>query len=281
MNVGFIGLGQMGREMAARLVGAGHDLTVWNRTSSASKKFEGKARIASSPREAADAEVVITMLADDAAVDSVWLKGGLKAKGVHLNMATVSLAMTRELARLQQSYVAAPVFGRPSAAANGALDVIAAGPGEALERCRPLLKALARQVFVVGAEPEQASAVKIARNFLLATVIESLGEAMALVSKSGVSSGQFLEIITGTSLGAPVYKNYGRQMVERSFEPAQFSMELGLKDVELALSAAREKGVSMPSAELIRRHLVDAIERGGGHRDWTALAEYLGSKGSG
>ncbi len=281
MNVGFIGLGQMGREMAARLVDAGHDLTVWNRTSSASKRFEGRAKIASAPREAADADVVITMLADDAAVDAVWLKGGLKAKGVHLNMATVSLAMTRQLARLQENYVAAPVFGRPSAAAKGELDVIAAGPEQALERCQPLLKAMARQVFVVGAEPEQASAVKIARNFLLATVIESLGEAMALATKSHVSPETFLNILTSTSLGAPVYKNYGRQMVERSFEPAQFSMELGLKDVELTLSAAREKGVSMPSAELIRRHLLEAIERGNGHKDWTALAEYLGSKGSG
>jgi len=281
MNVGFIGLGQMGREMAARLIDAGHALTVYNRSASAAERFRGRAKIASSPREAADAEIVITMLADDAAVDAVWLQPGMRSSGVHLNMATVSLAMTRELARLQENYVAAPVFGRPSAAAKGELDVIAAGPEQAVERCRPLFKALARQVFVVGSEPEQASAVKIARNFLLATVIESLGEAMALARKSHVSPETFLNILTSTSLGAPVYKNYGRQMVERNFEPAQFSMELGLKDVELTLSAAREKGVSMPSAELIRRHLVEAIAGGNGHKDWTALAEYLGSKGSG
>lgn len=281
MKIGFIGLGQMGREMAARLIDAGHALTVYNRTAGAAERFRGRAKIAASAAEAAEAEVVITMLADDAAVDAVWIKPALKAKGVHLNMATVSLAMTRQLARMQDNYVAAPVFGRPPAAAKGELDVIAAGPSAAIERCQPLFKALARQVFVVGSEPEQASAVKIARNFLLATVIESLGEALALVRTSNVSSRQFLEIVTNTSLAAPAYKNYGKLMVERAYEPAQFSMELGLKDVELALAAAREKGASLPSAQLIRGHLVEAIAGGNGHKDWTALAEYLASKGSG
>ena len=281
MDIGIIGLGQMGREMAARLIDAGHALTVYNRTPAAAERFRGRAKLASSAGEAAAAEVVITMLADDAAVDAVWIQPGLKAKGVHLNMATVSLAMARALARAHEHYVAAPVFGRPPAAAKGELDVIAAGPGPAIERCQPVFRALARQVFVVGSDPEQANAVKIARNFLLATVIESLGEAMALARKSGVSPDVFLNIITSTSLGAPVYKSYGKLMVERAYEPAQFSMELGLKDVELALAAAREKGAPLPSAELIRKHLLEAIAKGNGHKDWTALAEYLGSKGSG
>lgn len=281
MDIGIIGLGQMGRAMAARLIDAGHALTVYNRSAAAAERFRGRAKIAASAAEAAAAEVVVTMLADDAAVDAVWLAPGLRAAGVHLNMATLSLAMTRRLAAAHADYVAAPVFGRPSAAAKGELDVIAAGPKHALEHCRPLFKALARQVFVVGEAPEQAAAVKIARNFLLATVIESLGEAMALLEKSGVSPRQFLEIITGTSLAAPAYKNYGKLMVERAYEPAQFSMELGLKDIELALAAAHEKGAALPSAELIRRHLLDAIAKGHGRKDWTALAEYLGSKGSG
>lgn len=281
MDIGIIGLGQMGREMAARLIDAGHVLTVYNRTAGAAERFRGRAKVASSAAQAADSEVVITMLADDAAVDAVWIKPRLHARGVHLNMASVSLAMTRQLARGQHDYVAAPVFGRPPAAAKGELDVIAAGPAAAIERCQPLFKALARQVFVVGSEPEQASAVKIARNFLLATVIESLGEAMALARKSGVSPDAFLNVITSTSLAAPAYKNYGKLMVERAYEPAQFSMALGLKDVELALSAAREKGAFLPSAELVRRHLVEAIAAGDGRKDWAALAEYLGSRGSG
>jgi 3-hydroxyisobutyrate dehydrogenase-like beta-hydroxyacid dehydrogenase len=281
MDIGIIGLGQMGREMAARLIEAGHALTVYNRTAAAAERFRGRAKLASCAAEAAAAEVVITMLADDAAVRAVWIEPRLKARGVHLNMATVSLAMTRELERAHERYVAAPVFGRPASAAKGELDVIAGGPNDAVERCRPIFRALARQVFVVGPQPEQAAAVKIARNFLLATVIESLGEAMALAGKSGVSPGVFLDIITSTSLAAPVYKSYGKQMVERAFEPAQFSMELGLKDLELALCAAREKRVSMPTAELIRRHLVEAIAAGNGRKDWTALGEYLASRESG
>jgi 3-hydroxyisobutyrate dehydrogenase-like beta-hydroxyacid dehydrogenase len=281
MNIGVIGIGQMGQKMAARLAEKGHTLTLWNRSAQALRAFEGRARIAFSPQEVMHTEVVITMLADDAAVESVWLRPRLKANGVHLNMASVSLRIARELAQLQDAYVSAPVFGRPSAAAKGELDIIAAGPAPALERCEAVFKALARQVFVLGEKPEHANAVKIARNFLLATVIESLGEAFALVRKSGVDPARFLEILASTSLAAPAYKNYGRMMVERSFEPAQFSMALGVKDVELALATAREKGVPLPSAEMILRHLRQAVAHGYRDKDWTALAEYLEARESG
>ena len=271
----------MGREMAARLIEAGHELTVWNRSAAAAKKFESRARIAATPNEVAGADVVITMLADDAAVQAVWIKPALRTAGVHLNMATVGLGVARKLAGLQTDYVSAPVFGRPPAAATGVLAVIAAGPPQALERCQPLFKVLARQVFVVGQEAEQANAVKIARNFLLATVIESLGEAFALTRASGVAPEAFLNILTNTSLAAPAYRNYGKLMVERAYEPAQFNMQLGLKDVELALATAREKRVNLPSGDLIRRHLLEAIAQGHGHKDWAALAEFLAATRSG
>jgi 3-hydroxyisobutyrate dehydrogenase-like beta-hydroxyacid dehydrogenase len=275
MRIGFIGLGRMGREMAARLIAEGHELTVWNRSRAAAERFRGKATIAAAPAEAADAEVVITMLADDAALEAVWVRPALKARGVHLNMASVSMGIARTLAKLQHDYVSAPVFGRPSAAAKGELDVIAAGPQRALERCRPVFEALARQVFVVGAAPEQANAVKIARNFLLAAVIEGLGEALALARGCGVDAARFVEILTSTSLAAPAYRNYGRLMVERAYEPAQFSIELGLKDVQLALETAREAGLRLPTGELVKRHLLEAIARGEGHKDWAALADYI------
>ena len=281
MKIGLIGIGQMGREMSVRLADAGHDLVVWNRSPAPAARLADRARVASRPEDAMDAEVVITMLADDAAVESVWLAPRMRARGVHLNMATVSLRVARELARLQEDYVSAPVFGRPQTAAKGELDIIAAGPPSALERCRPVFQPLARQVFVVGTNPEHANAVKIARNFLLATVIESLGEAMALVRGSGVQAEEFVKILTSTSLAAPAYKNYGKLMVERAYEPAQFSMELGLKDVELALATAREKGISLPSGELIREHLLQAIARGHREKDWAALAELGGATESG
>jgi 3-hydroxyisobutyrate dehydrogenase-like beta-hydroxyacid dehydrogenase len=284
MKVGFIGIGQMGAPMAMRLIDAGHTLTIFNRTISAAQALaERGARLAGSPLETLEADVVVTMLADDAAVRSIWLEPGLALKTpaatVHLNMATTGLGVARELAsahaRGGSGYVSAPVFGRPSAAAQGQLDVIASGSGTALEHCRPLFQAMAKQVFVIGEEPYKANAVKIARNFLLATVIESLGEAFALVRKAGVSEADFLNVLTSTSLAAPAYRNYGKMIVDKAFEPAAFSMELGLKDVELALSTASELGVPMPSAALIRRQIAAAIAAGRGKQDWAALAEHI------
>ena len=272
MKIGFIGLGQMGRGMAARLIERGYRVTVWNRTRSAAEPFLAQgARIAERPREALDADVVITMLADDAAVEAVWIRPQLvrdvPATTVHLNMASVSLRMGQELAQLHRAagspYLSAPVFGRPHAAASGELDIVAAGPDAALERCVPLFEALGRRWFNVGAEPHRANIVKIARNFLLGSIIESLGEAFALVGKSGVDPARFLDIITSTSMNAPAYRNYGRLMLERPEQPT-FTLQLGLKDVELALDAGAESGVPMPLAELLRRQHLAAIERGYG-----------------
>ena len=273
MNVGFVGLGQMGRPMVERLKGAGHALKVYNRTRSSPAVLER-------PEAVLDSEVVITMLADDAAVRAVWLDSGLAARlpkgSIHLNMATVSMGIARELAAIHKgAYVAAPVFGRPPLAAQGQLDIIAAGPRAAVERCQPLFALLGKQTFVVGEEPAKANAVKIARNFLLATVIESLGEAFALVRKCGVEPQKFLEILGSTSLGSPAYKNYGKMIVEEAWQPAQFAMPLGVKDVELALATAREAGMKLPSAEMIRKHLLDAIAAGRAEQDWAALAGKL------
>ncbi len=273
MQIGFIGLGQMGRPMVERLKAAGHSLKVYNRTRSAPE-------IAAHPQEVLDAEVVVTMLADDAAVRAVWLDSGLAARlpkgAIHLNMATVSMGIARELAGIQKgAYVSAPVFGRPPLAAQGQLDIIAAGPQAALERCAPLFKVLGKRVFVVGEDAEKANAVKIARNFLLATVIESLGEAFALVRKCGVAPADFLDILANTSLGSPAYKNYGRMIVDQAWTPAQFAMPLGLKDVELALATAGEVGMDLPSGEMIRKHFLQAIQAGRAEQDWVALAGKL------
>jgi len=280
MRIGFIGLGQMGREMAARLIGAGHELIVYNRSRAACEPLRASgAKVAESAADAAHAEVVVTMLADDAAVRSVWLDSGLASRmpagTVHLNMATVSLGIARELAGRQEHYISGPVFGRPSAAAKGELDIIAAGPGAALEKCEPLFKVLGKQTFMVGEEPAKANAVKIARNFLLATVIESLGEAYALVRKCGVQPNDFWEILSKTSLGSPAYRNYGKMIVDQAWTPAQFAMPLGVKDVELALSTARAAGMNLPSGEMIRKHLLEAIQAGRAEQDWAALAGKL------
>lgn len=283
MKIGFIGLGQMGRGMAARLAARGHALTVWNRTASAGEALrEAGATVAARAAETLEAEIVITMLADDRAVENVWLDGGLidlmPAAAVHLNMASVSLDMARRLKRLHgernSAYVSAPVFGRPSAAASGELDIVAAGAPEALARCAPIFETLGRRWFDLGPDAAHANIVKIARNFLLGTIIESLGEAFALVQKSGVAPADFLDIITATSMNAPAYRNYGRLIIEKPDKPT-FTLKLGLKDIELAIHAARETGVRLPMAALLHKQHLAAIARGYGDHDWAALGNYI------
>jgi len=283
MKIGFIGLGQMGRGMAARLIERGHELVVWNRTREAAEALgENGAHVANDAAATLNADVVITMLADDAAIESVWIAPKLvsrvPASAIHLNMASVSLRMAERLKTLHAdsntAYVSAPVFGRPQAAATGQLDIIAAGPRDAIARCTPLFEALGKQWFDLGANATQANVVKIARNYLLGTVIESLGEAFALVAKSGVAQSKFLEIITSTSLNAPAYKNYGRLIIDPPSNPT-FPLKLGLKDVELALQAGGDTGVPMPMAAVMREQHLAAIGRGYGEHDWAALGNYI------
>ena len=283
MKIGFIGLGQMGRGMAARLLDAGHELTVYNRTRTHAEALGARgAAVAHDAAQVLDSEVVITMLADDAAVEAVWIEPGLIARlpatAVHLNMATVSLRLGRQLAERHAEfagqYVSAPVFGRPSAAVSGQLDIVAAGPPAALARCQPLFEVLGKQWFDLGAEAYKANIVKIARNFLLASIVESLGEAFALVRKSGVEPAAFLDIITRTAMNAPAYRNYGRLMIDKPAE-ASFTLRLGLKDVELALEAGGETQVPLPTAALIREQHLAAIAAGYGEKEWAMLGEYI------
>lgn len=283
MKIGFIGLGQMGLGMVQRLLDAGHALTVWNRTRTAAESLRAHgASVAARPDDALEAEIVISMLADDAAVRAVWIETELAQRcprGVlHINMATTGLALARELDRLHASggslYVAAPVFGRPEVAREGKLDIVAAGASVGLARCVPLFEILGRRWFDVGAEPHRANVVKIARNFMLSTIIESLGEAFALVQKSGVPPERFLDIITSTSMNAPAFKNYGSLMLQKPAIPT-FPLRLGLKDVELALAAASETDVPLPSAALIRDQHLAAIANGYGDKDWAELGNWI------
>lgn len=286
MDIGVIGVGRMGRGIAQRLLERGCALGVWNRSPEAAAPLrERGAVIVSEPAELFGAGVVITMLADDAAVDAVWIRPGLlqrlPAASLHLNMASVSLHMGQRLAALHRdagsAYVAAPVFGRPEAAATGELDIIAAGEASAVARCEALFGTLGRRWFNAGTEAHHANIIKIARNFLLGTIIESLGEAFALVRKSGVEAERFLDIITGTSMNAPAYRNYGRLMLEPPANPT-FPLNLGLKDVELALAAGADTAVPLPLGTLLREQHLAAIAEGYGERDWAALGNYAAAR---
>ncbi len=288
MDIGFIGLGQMGRGMAGRLLDCGYALRAWNRTRAVAEALQPRgAVVVDRPEELLDADVVITMLADDAAVEAVWIDGGLMQRlapaSVHLNMASVSVRLGRRLADLHAqagaAYVSAPVFGRPEPAARGELDIVAAGEDAAVTRCVPLFEVLGRRRFNVGVEPHCANAVKIARNFMLGAIIESLGEAFALVRKSGVEPAAFLDVITRTSMSAPAYVNYGALILHPPVQPT-FPLTLGLKDIELALQAASDSGVEMPLAALLRSQHLRAIADGYGNDDWAALANWIAARGS-
>ncbi|MEK6593407.1 MAG: NAD(P)-dependent oxidoreductase [Pseudomonadota bacterium] len=285
MKIGFIGLGQMGRGMAGRLLASGYQLSVWNRSREVAETFRPRgAVVAERPEQLLDADVVITMLADDAAVEAVWIASGLvqklPASTIHLNMASVSLRLGQRLTQMHRAagtqYVSAPVFGRPEPAASGQLDIVAAGAEAAIARCTPLFEALGRRWFNVGTEAYYANIVKIARNFLNGAIIESLGEAFALVQKSGVDPAMFLDIITSTSMNSPAYKNYGRMILEKT--AATFTLKLGLKDVELALQAGNDTAVPLPLAVLLKEQHLAAIAHGYGDKDWASLGNYISER---
>lgn len=281
MEIGFVGLGRMGRGMVGRLLAAGHRVRVWNRSPEPVAELVRQGAIrADNVADAFAAEAVLSMLANDEAVRAAVLESEALAAGrgrVHVNLATVSLALAQELAERHvaagMGYVAAPVFGRPDAAAAGRLQIVLAGEAAAIATVQPLLDAMAQHCWPVGAEPARANIVKIAGNFMLASAIEAMGEAAALVQAHGVEPAAMLEILTSTLFASPVYQGYGRMIAEGRFEPAGFAMPLGLKDVRLALAAGEARNVPLPFAGILRDNLLDALAHGGATKDWSALAE--------
>jgi 3-hydroxyisobutyrate dehydrogenase-like beta-hydroxyacid dehydrogenase len=283
MNVGFIGMGAMGSAIARTLLSAGHKVTVYNRTRARAEELVSSgARVAETIADAARAPAVLTMLADDQAVEqtvfaSDGLLAALPAPGVHVSLSTISTGLSRRLAEAHsgkgQGFVAAPVFGRPEAAVAKRLVVVAAGAPAAVERVRGLLEDMGRKLFVIGEDPPAANTLKLAGNFLIVSMLETLGEAFALLRGAGVEPAQFLEIVNDNLFQSPLYGNYGNIIAGRRFEPAGFKLRLGLKDVRLLLATAEERAVSMPLASLLREHLHWAVENGMGESDWAALAE--------
>lgn len=281
MDVGFIGLGAMGQSMARNLCKAGHKVTVYNRTRSrAEALLVDGAIVVETAAEAGANEVVITLLSDDKAVEAVVFgEGGLLAAlrpdTVHVCMSTISTALAEKLtashAQAKRAYVSAPVFGRPDAAAAARLFIVAGGTEAAIAQCQPVFDALGQKTFVVGEKPVSANIIKISGNFLIASVIESLSEAFALVRKYDIEPQAYLDLLTSTLFSAPVYKNYGGLIARQEFEPAGFKLPLGLKDVRLALAAGDATDTPLPIASLVRDHLVAAMAKGYEELDWSVL----------
>lgn len=282
MDIGFLGLGRMGSAMARNLMKAGHRLTVWNRSPKAVEELVAAGATAAPDAAAAfDADVVFSMLADDASVRAAVLASGALQKtrpgAVHVNCATISVRLARELAETHRQagveYLSAPVFGRPDAAAKALLHVVVAGSTAAIDRVQPLFDVLGQKTWRLGDEPHRANVVKLAGNFMIAATIETLGEASALVEGHGISSAAFLDVMTNSIFTSPIMKGYGAIVAERRYEPPAFVLPLGLKDVALALEAGGDASVPLPIASLARDNLLDAIAHGDGGKDWSAMAD--------
>ncbi|KQS51279.1 NAD(P)-dependent oxidoreductase [Sphingomonas sp. Leaf198] len=277
MRIGFIGLGQMGGAIAANLLKAGHEVTVWNRsTDKTDALVDAGAARAARPVDAAQGDLVMTMLADDRAVEDVAFgEGGIVgAPALHVGHSTISIALADRLATDSGTggYVSAPVFGRPPAAAAGKLFVVAAGVEAALDRCEPVFADIGQRTFRIGDKPSAANLVKLSGNFMIMAAVEAMAEAMTLAEKGGVDRQTLLEVLTGTLFGAPVYHIYGEILLEDRFRPAGFAAPLGLKDMTLADAAATSLGAPMPLLGIVRDHLRSVIATEGPDIDWAGIA---------
>lgn len=279
-TLGFIGLGNMGAAIAANLLKAGFGLRVYNRTASKAAPLTAKgATLASSPADVAQpGGIVITMLADDRALEEVSLAGQsfverLAPGGLHISLSTISPATARRHAehhaKYKVDYLASPVFGRPEAAAAAKLWVCTSGPAAARKRARPILEAVGQGIFDFGEDAGAANVVKLCGNFLVAASIETLAEMLTLAEKSGVSMKAVAELISKLS---PLHSGYANLIADQKFEPAGFRLTLGLKDVNLIAQAAAASMTPMPLASLLHDRYVSAVAKGRGNLDWSAIA---------
>lgn len=293
VGLGFVGTGNMGEPIARSLLQAGHPLTVWNRTRGkvASLVSQG-AREAWDPAETClPGGVVFTMLSDDRALEQVVESRGflerLAPGGIHVSMSTVSPETSRRLAERHSgehsAYVAAPVFGRPDAAAARKLWVCVSGSGPARERVAPLLRAVGQGLFEMGEDPGAANVAKLCGNFLIAAAMEAMSEAFTLGEKNGIEPQKLADLFGQTLFACPIYQNYGKSIAEGRFTPAGFALPLGLKDMGLVLATAVSSKTPMPVAGLVRDRLLSGMARGREDHDWSALSlgarEEAGLKG--
>lgn len=282
MKVGFIGLGRMGQGMAGRILGAGHELTVFDQFAAQAKTLaEAGAHVAASVAEVAErSEIVVSMLVEDAAIGAVALEpNGLVAKmprgSIHLVMGTHGVAMIRELeaahAANGQTLVAAPVLGRPDLAASGQLGIVAGGADDAVARCAPLLTVMGRRVFPAGKKPETATAIKLANNAVLGCAMVAMAEGFSLIRKYGVAPQVFQDVMVEGLFGSTAYKVYGQKMVDESFDQVGSPIFVGLKDANLIAAAADIARVPMPSHNVYRDRLLGCVAHGDGNRDQAVL----------
>ena len=287
MNIGFFGLGRMGGHIAANLLEAGHTVTVWNRSPAPMQALVAKGALAAAtPQDAMQGDAIFSMLSNDAVMREVGFAGPLldrAAKGlIHVNLATISAALARELqaahAKAGLAYISAPVFGRPEMAAAAQLVLVAGGDAAAIATMQPVLDQIGSRTVPVGDAAEKANLFKIAGNFMIASEMQATGEAFALLRKGGVDPALFHDVLAGRLFTGAVFKNYGQMVLDRNYEPAGFALTLGLKDVNLARAAAEGLGMTLPTADLLKTNYDEAVRWGWQDKDWSAIGEVPAKK---
>jgi 3-hydroxyisobutyrate dehydrogenase-like beta-hydroxyacid dehydrogenase len=283
-RIGFIGLGNMGLNMAKNLIAAGYHLQIYNRSIEKADDLEKTAITkCKTPAEAAsNVQVVITMLSDDDVVkETVTGKGGiiqtLQKGGLHISMSTISPDVAKQLAALHQKagsdYLAAPVFGRPEAAAAKKLWICVSGSRQAKEIAKPILESLGQGVFDFGEDASGANVVKIAGNFMIMSSLEIMAEAFTLAEKHGLDRTKVADFFGSTLFNAPIYQNYGKLIANRQYEPVGFKAKLGYKDARLAFKLAQQSETPMPIGTAIHNRLLSAVAKGWGERDWVEAVD--------
>jgi 3-hydroxyisobutyrate dehydrogenase-like beta-hydroxyacid dehydrogenase len=283
-SIAVVGLGAMGRPIARNLLAAGHEVVVWNRSPEpVAELVADGARAATHLSDAFEAGTVFSVVSNDAAFAELFLDSGVLETvpqgAVHVNLATVSTALAQRAAEAHAAqgidYAAAPVFGRVAVAEAGALNVLAGGPPEVLDRAQPFFDVIGSRTWRLGDRPEQANIVKILGNFLMACAIQALGESTSVAEGTGVDPSQFIELMSSTLFPGAVYSSYGALIAQRRYLPAGFTTELGRKDVHLALDAAEDRKIVLPIGEVLRGVFDAAIARGHAQDDWASIGELL------
>ncbi|MGN6139568.1 MAG: NAD(P)-dependent oxidoreductase [Ralstonia sp.] len=282
MEIGIIGLGAMGREIARNLAAAGHKVVAWNRSGGSVAGVQ----MVDAPTQVLQADMALTMLSDDAAIRSVLMEGDLLAQArpglVHVVASTVSVAFSQELAEHHRArgivFVAAPVLGRPDVAARAELNILAAGDPAAIDKVKPALEAIGQRIWRMGDDPRMAFAAKLACNMMISFAIEAMAEAVVLTEAHGVPRECFLELILSTLFGTRPYQTYSGNFIRNEYPPG-FKATLGLKDLRLAKEAARDADRELPMLDIVYARMQDAVDAGYGDQDWSAMVKAtLGEK---
>jgi 3-hydroxyisobutyrate dehydrogenase-like beta-hydroxyacid dehydrogenase len=286
VKIGIIGLGNMGSAIAARLINAGHDVSVYNRTKSKAQPLvQAGAMLAKQAKDATGGDAFITMLSNDEAIEKTVFDtadGIISNQGketIHLSMSTISPAlcgrMAQEYAARNLPFVSAPVLGRPDVAERGELVVMAAGQKRLIADCQPIFDAIASKVHILGDSPAQANVAKVSANYMISAMIQTFGEALTLVTKGGVDANVFYEMVAYDFFKSPVYQKYGKIIVDRNFQSGAFSISMQAKDTRLASDCARQLECPMPFLSVLQDTFLSALARGKGSLDPCAITEVI------